>query len=1177
MGLVDKLRALMEHDEGTGGSWGSVLRTYLSVGLSDGIQPVTVPPDVLRDVCAHVLLGEGSLAGLQQAMAATRSPNFGRYLLGREFYQQLDALCLEITADEVPRWARFVEVMVVVEHRRRTPPPGTDRWLTQLLRHVARNDVRASPGVTSQFLLAVAEELGDPADDVIRHALRPAPATWMANQVSRVLSHTPDWGDAVRTHRELISAALVGGAVEVRRSALTLLEDVDAEVLDEVVDALAVAATASSTTVRDLAQPLLPRAGRAPALAALRVVAREGKPDARFQALSLMWALAEDGDDVREDLRALAAADRAASVKGLLDVWDAAPAPDEDVAWELPEEDPVRWGTDPGTARRVAEQVIATIAADRASLAAAAHQRMAAGRGHEPTVDYTPPGRDDLEAVTAALTSTSPPALPDDLLSTISVGRVVFDLVDDPDVTTEMLLQLVTVLDDRGVMARRGRGRELVEARHAAVGAPTLLQLQRLLDDGGLDGAAEVWSLVSRSWAPLAARWPDEDVWPFVAVNVDLVLGDNREAWGVDNEAPYRLVGTLPVLPARVVDRLYDIALSGGKLNRTRAQHVLRDHPERAVRAASALTQGKADLRLAAATWLTEIGSPEVLPQLVAAWAAERQDTVRGALLDALEAVGEDPATHLSRERLEADATAAVAKGTPKALDWLAWDQLPDVRWADGTAVSRVVVQGLAAQAVKSGSPEPNAILRRACAMLDRDDAERLAEQLLAAWLAEDLRPAPGGPPDVPAGSAAASKGLLALVAACGGHQVVAPAERYLRDWYGKRASQGKSLLAMLSWVEHPAATQLVLSVGSRFRTKTFQDEAVRLAAALAERKGWTLEELADRTIPTAGLGADGVLRLSYGPREFTARLQGDLTLQLHGPDGGVVRTLPAPRQSDDAEAAQASKKALSAARKALKSIERIQRERLYEALCSTRTWLAADWQEHLAAHPVVRHHVRRLVWLARPDTPRDDAAGPVSAPVTFRLLEDGTLTDVEDDEVVLDPGWRVELAHQTTIPAELAASWAEHLADYEVVPLFQQLGRDVYELPEALRGETTIPDFRGHVVESFQLRGRAGKLGWERGPVEDAGIFYSYRKRFASLGLTAQIGITGSALPEESRPIALTELGFLPAGEDGTRHDPVPLRDVPPVLLSECHGDVASLAALGTGFDPDWEKITQW
>ena len=43
---------------------------------------------------------------------------------------------------------------------------------------------------------------------------------------------------------------------------------------------------------------------------------------------------------------------------------------------------------------------------------------------------------------------------------------------------------------------------------------------------------------------------------------------------------------------------------------------------------------------------------------------------------------------------------------------------------------------------------------------------------------------------------------------------------------------------------------------------------------AVAERRGWTAGELADRTVPTGGLDENGVLLLECGPeRTYTARL----------------------------------------------------------------------------------------------------------------------------------------------------------------------------------------------------------------------------------------------------------------------------------------------------------------
>ena len=81
-----------------------------------------------------------------------------------------------------------------------------------------------------------------------------------------------------------------------------------------------------------------------------------------------------------------------------------------------------------------------------------------------------------------------------------------------------------------------------------------------------------------------------------------------------------------------------------------------------------------------------------------------------------------------------------------------------------------------------------------------------------------------------------------------------------------------------------------------------------------------------------------------------------------------------------------------------------------------------------------------------------------------------------------------------------------------------------------------------------------------------DAGFFDAYVKDFAALGLTAVLGFTGACLPEENISCATKGLSFTRRGR------PVPLTEVPPVLLAECRADYAALAALGP-YDPDWKK----
>jgi hypothetical protein len=290
------------------------------------------------------------------------------------------------------------------------------------------------------------------------------------------------------------------------------------------------------------------------------------------------------------------------------------------------------------------------------------------------------------------------------------------------------------------------------------------------------------------------------------------------------------------------------------------------------------------------------------------------------------------------------------------------------------------------------------------------------------------------------------------------------------------------------------------------------------------------------------------------------------LSLELRAPDGTRIKALPTPRQTDDADAAKAAKKALATAKKELKAVAQLQAERLYEALCTERTWAFEDWQRYLNQHPVMRHLTQRLAWSA---TTEDGVT-------VFRPLDDGTLTDVEDEQVTVPDDARVAVAHDSNLGAAEVAAWQAHFADYEVTPLFQQFGKGTFQLPEGSGRQTQITDFEGHLVEAFALRGRAGKLGYTRGSTEDGGWFYTYDKRFPTLGITAQVEFSGNGLPEENRTVALKSLSFLPQSPHGPS-SALRLSDVPSILLSEAWNDVRLMAADGSGFDPGWETKVEY
>ena len=220
--------------------------------------------------------------------------------------------------------------------------------------------------------------------------------------------------------------------------------------------------------------------------------------------------------------------------------------------------------------------------------------------------------------------------------------------------------------------------------------------------------------------------------------------------------------------------------------------------------------------------------------------------------------------------------------------------------------------------------------------------------------------------------------------------------------------------------------------------------------------------------------------------------------------DGRSRANLSAPRAGEDAEVVRAAKKRLTAARKEAREVLTLQSKQLYETMCASRTWPAAEWRELLAGHPLVGRLVTRLIWTAAP---------PEGGPLTFRPTEDGELIGADDAVVEFEPHAIVSLAHRARLTDEEAAAWRQHLADYGVEPLFDQLSAVV---PRIEKNQKVLTDLQGHMTDSFTLRAAALKRGYKRGEPMDAGFFDTYVKDFAALNLTAVLGFTGACLPEE-------------------------------------------------------------
>lgn len=1204
-------------------------RTALDKTLRAVLDPIK--PGLSSRLTDFVVDGSPASA-LQDLGSATHlGGGFGMYGVGSgDLPQQTRVLCEGLAEVPPEVGLRLARVIETGSRHAFFGQASHLQWAEAMLLHFS-GSLAAHPGVPNPQTLplefatleAISVAAGRPATEplVAAFASNQSRTYYGFDRYRHALRSLRDYAGAVDRHAEVLRPALATTKADDRLIILAMLKGLPAEVLAKFVEELADYATSTSGKVRSGALPLLGSLGAA-AVAPLQRIASAGKPDARLHALQLLHAM--DDPAVRAWAESTAAADRAASVRALAEQWSRVEAEvrEADVPPLTVERPRIDWRVE--VTPHLREQLAAVVeeantAIRRTNAQAKAHaEQWAAQHGSKPTwlreIPEFEPGW--LKRVIGSLEAGRPPVQRD-------ASRIAVHHMEQP------LLRMLpsSGLDAAGVTILLSEIGWLTWSNSISPtaiqcfnvllqesGSPSLLELDTMLGEMGLDGGDLVLRAYLHSWSPLGSGLPDEAVAPFVTANLDRVLLPLSAAERDYSVVPlrvYDLLATLPALPPGIVDQLFATAVGARKTERRPAQDALARVPGIEERIITALSNGKGEVRATAAEWLGRLRHEPAIPVLEKAVAKEKQDVAMGAMLDALQALGQPVEKYLDRDALALSAKKALAKGLPKDLVWFPWDGLPTVRWADsGEPVGLEVLQWFLAQAVKAKSAEPNAVLRKYCAMFDPTDREAFGQFVLEAWVAEDLRPIdpelahqeaaqqaaqthqwmrqwPQAYQDDPlrnatveqltaaylprhlrrpAGSAASAKGVLAVAAACAGERAAPVAQRYLKEWYGQRASQGRALIVMLAWIEHPSATQLMLSVGSRFRTKSFQEEATRQAELLAERKGWTVAELSDRTIPTAGFDESGVLELSYGDRVFTARLLPDLTVELRSPEGATIKALPTPRQSDDDQAAKDAKKALAASKKELKSVVTLQAERLYEALCTERSWDYEDWQRYLLGHPVMRHLVQRLAWVATVD----------DEPVVFRPLDDGTLTDVDDEPVELPADAKVAVAHDSVLDAEQVAAWQQHFADYEVTPLFQQFGKGGYALPEQQRREQELKDFEGHLVESFALRGRANRLGYTRGNAEDGGWFYVYEKRFPTLGITAVIEFTGNFLPETNRTVALRSLSFLRSAPGG-QGAKMRLSEVPAILLSEAWNDMRLMAADGSGFAPDWEKKVEY
>lgn len=361
-----------------------------------------------------------------------------------------------------------------------------------------------------------------------------------------------------------------------------------------------------------------------------------------------------------------------------------------------------------------------------------------------------------------------------------------------------------------------------------------------------------------------------------------------------------------------------------------------------------------------------------------------------------------------------------------------------------------------------------------------------------------------------------------------------------IRVWPGENQSR-KAVrgLEILGQIGTEAALRGVQDISRTSKFKGLKQTATEQIDVIAERLELDADRLADRLVPDFGLDGEQALVLDYGPRTFTIKFDERLRPFVIDEQGKQRASAPKPGANDDPDLAQAAFDRFAALRREIKTTSEAQVKRLEEAMIAGRTWTVDEFRRYLVDHPLVWQLSSRLVWQAETDAGR----------FGFRLAEDRTLADVEDEPFALPENATVRIAHPIALGENEVEAWATMLADYEILQPFEQLARPVFTLTDQDRETGRLARFEGAKAGAGPLMGLL-KRGWKYGdprPTRYGNLYFAFPEGGYVL-LEPSPGVHPGDYPEGDRVLEKVEFAF---PEDG---------EIDPAALSEALNVVAKL-----------------
>lgn len=374
-----------------------------------------------------------------------------------------------------------------------------------------------------------------------------------------------------------------------------------------------------------------------------------------------------------------------------------------------------------------------------------------------------------------------------------------------------------------------------------------------------------------------------------------------------------------------------------------------------------------------------------------------------------------------------------------------------------------------------------------------------------------------------------------------------------------------------------------------------------------AQREGLPREEIEELGVPSYGLTAVGELRETLGTHTALLTIVGTASTELRwmGATGKLSKSIPAAASREHGKEV----KDLRAVAKDIQKMLPAQRDRIDSLFLERKSWPLSIWRERYLDHPLVGTLARRLIWVFRDGQTEVAAAwcaadpdGPPHGPGSL-IRADGTPFEPSGSAttVTLWHAIDAESPPGSTATRDDVMAWRAFYEERHIRQPFKQAHREIYLLTGAERQTGVYSNrFAAHVLRQHQFHALCAQRAWKnrlRLMVDDE--YPPAHRILRAWGLRAEFWIEG--IGDDWTPEYVLDSGayrflttdqvrfyrltaaenrahagggrYATCGPDEQENHPLPLAEVPPLVLSEVLRDVDLFVGVASvGNNPQWQ-----